>query len=503
MKSKKIKVSCFILLCLITNLLSIQLAFCKNQNQEFDIEWTLTKSVNHYNNVTSVAWSNGKFFAYVGIDKNTYTIDDYIADNKIDTSNYDDFDYYALYKSFDYFLSDNEHLSYFGFLLVSDDGVNWTRFTNDLIINFDSTNRIVGGNNKLLIYSPDRILYTSTDGYSWGLADTLFNAKIDTIIWDGENFVGCGNKAKITSSDGNIWLAEEIQSDIKFDHIVYGNGIYVGCTNIFDYNTYRMCSKIFTSNDGYSWNCILTYPNSSSHVLFSNGRFFISVYEEIENNGQIDVSFLIVSSTDTENWTNISYKNMDPEDYLWDIVWGKDKFVAAWGSWGVMTHMLCTGLPIQRKELLSNPSFTINTHGWYLWKEGGAKATGVRDEEIYDTEPAGYRIDCDSKGTAAHHIQLFTWGINVEVGKTYKLSFMAKSEGGNANPLIKLMQKEAPWREYAKGKTVTIGSEWAKYEVYFTSNTNDSDARITFYLGDRIVDGVKLYIDSLSMIEVQ
>lgn len=133
---------------------------------------------------------------------------------------------------------------------------------------------------------------------------------------------------------------------------------------------------------------------------------------------------------------------------------------------------------------------------WYLWTQDGAAATGKR-------VPTGYNVNCTSKGTAVNHIQLITWGINVEKGKTYKLSFMAKSEGGIANPLIELMQKNSPWFVYSGRRTVKIGSEWKNYEVYFTSNNTDSNARITFYLGNKMSEGSGLYIESLSMVEVK
>ncbi len=151
--------------------------------------------------------------------------------------------------------------------------------------------------------------------------------------------------------------------------------------------------------------------------------------------------------------------------------------------------------------LLKNPSFSVNTKGWYLWTSGGAKATGARDTEECDTAPGGYRIDCTAKGTAINHIQLYTGEIKVEEGKRYRLSFMAKSEGGSTSPLIQLMKMASPWTNYSTVKSVQIGSEWAMYNVYLTSNTTDNNARITFSLGSRMPEGGKLYIDSLSMVE--
>ena len=151
--------------------------------------------------------------------------------------------------------------------------------------------------------------------------------------------------------------------------------------------------------------------------------------------------------------------------------------------------------------LIKNPSFSVNTKGWYLWTQSGAVATGVRDTEECDTAPGGYRIDCTSAGTAINHIQLYTGEIKVEQGKRYKLSFMAKSEGGSSSPVIQLMKATSPWNNYSSVQTVQIGSGWMKYSVYFISNTTDNNARITFSLGGRMPNGGKLYIDSISMVE--
>ena len=156
---------------------------------------------------------------------------------------------------------------------------------------------------------------------------------------------------------------------------------------------------------------------------------------------------------------------------------------------------------IPEGELLKNPSFSLDTKGWSLWTEGGASATGTRDTAVFDTAPGGYRIDCTAKGTAANHIQIYTGGISVEAGKKYRLTFMAKSEGGKVIPRVEISKYGTPWTSYASARTAEIGSDWKKHSMIFVSKTTDSNARITFFLGDRIADGGKLYIDSLSLVE--
>jgi RHS repeat-associated protein len=89
----------------------------------------------------------------------------------------------------------------------------------------------------------------------------------------------------------------------------------------------------------------------------------------------------------------------------------------------------------------------------------------------------------------------------VKSGKSYKLSFRAKSTGGNITPNIQLMKIASPWTSYAAVGTATIASDWTTYTVNFTSNTTDPNARITFFLDDKMPNGSKLYLDSLSFTE--
>jgi len=155
------------------------------------------------------------------------------------------------------------------------------------------------------------------------------------------------------------------------------------------------------------------------------------------------------------------------------------------------------------KEILANPSFTQNNNGWGFYTESGVTASRTRDTSVYDSAPAGCKIECTTKGTARGSIQLYTsgTGVKVEAGKKYKLTFRAKSVGGNINPDILLTKATSPYNLYAPAANVIIGTEWTTYSVNFTSNITDTAARIVFALGDRMPNGSILYIDSMSFTE--
>jgi hypothetical protein len=146
--------------------------------------------------------------------------------------------------------------------------------------------------------------------------------------------------------------------------------------------------------------------------------------------------------------------------------------------------------------------FANKQGNWNFWTEGDAVAKGSKDFATYDSLLAGYKIECTTKGTRMNQIQLFTTGIPIEAGKLYKLTFKAKSEGGEINASVLLMKASAPWTSYTQISNVTIEEGWNAYTVTFESTQTDLNGRLTFFLGDRMDGGTNIYVDSLSLIKV-
>ncbi len=282
-----------------------------------------------------------------------------------------------------------------------------------------------------------------------------------------------------------------------------GEMFYIKITSTEENTSYNLKVNMPGDDHGYS--------KSSATEIFLNaeisGRIdFFGDSDYFKFTPDVDGVYSIKCSGDGDGYFNldnsdglcINYGNLSAESpYVFGIKLNANETYCLYGS-GMQDLNYSVKIS---QEMLSNPSFTDDAAGWYFWKQGDAVANGTRDTEVYDSGDAGYRIDCTSNGSAINHIQLITYGIDVQAGKTYKLSFMAKSEGGSSNPTIELMQKSSPWKTYANKESVTIGSEWESYSVYFKCNTTDSNARMTFFLGDRMPDGGKLYLDSLSFVE--
>lgn len=154
-------------------------------------------------------------------------------------------------------------------------------------------------------------------------------------------------------------------------------------------------------------------------------------------------------------------------------------------------------------ELFSNPSFEIDANGWAIYFDPTkAAGTGARDTGVFDTAPAGYRIDCDNAGSAIIDIQFFTTGFTITAGNFYRLAFSAKSTSSFSIPSILLMTDSGSWSaSYHTNYTPAITVEWQTYEILFRADVTAADGRINFYLGGALPSGVTLYLDSISLKE--
>ncbi len=154
-------------------------------------------------------------------------------------------------------------------------------------------------------------------------------------------------------------------------------------------------------------------------------------------------------------------------------------------------------------EMLYNPSFDVNMTGWCTWDP--ACATAVRDTVNYDSAPAGYRVECISPGTSMYSIQMenTNYLLYIVSGRKYRLTFRARATASFNIQAIALLKGATPYTSYATSQSAQITTGWQTYTVDYTANTTAGDAMIDFYLGKNMPVGTMLYIDSLSLKEVE
>jgi len=161
-----------------------------------------------------------------------------------------------------------------------------------------------------------------------------------------------------------------------------------------------------------------------------------------------------------------------------------------------------TGGPGRKlREIL--PGGATDSLAWFLWVEGGAAATGARDEAVFNSPPASYRIECAKSGRSNSHLQLCLSPITLERGKLYRLSLRAKCTKRFALRMPVLMKAGSPWTAYAAGDPGTreVDTEWRTCEEIYRASASASDGRLTFYLGDGLPEGSLLHVDDVSLEE--
>ncbi|MBQ7614910.1 MAG: carbohydrate binding domain-containing protein [Butyrivibrio sp.] len=142
---------------------------------------------------------------------------------------------------------------------------------------------------------------------------------------------------------------------------------------------------------------------------------------------------------------------------------------------------------------------------------------------IYDTVSANYVVDsmngndnafaitiddtvADDAGNS-WYVQLNQDGVTLEEGKTYKLSFKAKSSIERAITYA-CQQFEGDWTNYSgTHESVQIDNEWKTFTTEFTMNyPTDTNTRFNITMGS--VDGIRItekhdvFIDDISLVEV-
>jgi hypothetical protein len=154
-------------------------------------------------------------------------------------------------------------------------------------------------------------------------------------------------------------------------------------------------------------------------------------------------------------------------------------------------------------NLLQNLSFDNGINGWYCVKNAlNAQTETSWDTTDYATAPGSLKVQCYDNGASYRDIQLLTNRFNLIKDRTYLLTFKAKSSAGFTIPYIKLNQAVSPWTDYAAPYTgLTINNGWRDYTIIFTANATVSDARVTFFLGGALPNGVTFNLDDVSLKE--
>jgi len=130
-------------------------------------------------------------------------------------------------------------------------------------------------------------------------------------------------------------------------------------------------------------------------------------------------------------------------------------------------------------------NFTSGADGWTLNTQGGAAGS-------LSTSSGNLVASLTEGGSEAWHVQLIKSPISIESGKTYRVSFKAKSseQRGSSSYVGKASD---PWTAYSGYIGITLDDLVGDYSYSFTMGKNsDSQARLVFDLGKSSA-GITIY----------
>lgn len=152
---------------------------------------------------------------------------------------------------------------------------------------------------------------------------------------------------------------------------------------------------------------------------------------------------------------------------------------------GIMTGlclvlaMLVSPLHAQQpNDMLVNGNFAQGTTNWVLEQTAGASGQLESVPEGPDGKSA-LRLKVISISGPSWHLQIYQGGLRTEKGKTYVLTFWAKSDRA-CNITIALMQNHAPWQHHPSQKLVSLDTHWKLMQILYAAPWEDDNMRICF-----------------------
>jgi|GEM_PF-2007818 len=144
-------------------------------------------------------------------------------------------------------------------------------------------------------------------------------------------------------------------------------------------------------------------------------------------------------------------------------------------------------------NLLSNGDFSMGTNLWNLSVQSGAAASGT-------VQNGEYRASITNVGSSTWHIRIFQTNFSLESGKSYKISFDARSTI-NRN-IIASVQNSSSYVTYSS-QEVTLTNTMKNYSFYLVMNTSASSCSMIFDLGfESALPNHDIYIDNVIIEEV-
>jgi hypothetical protein len=127
-------------------------------------------------------------------------------------------------------------------------------------------------------------------------------------------------------------------------------------------------------------------------------------------------------------------------------------------------------------EMLINGSFADGNAHWVV-EESGATGQAECVKEGPDGK-AALRLRVLTIGDNTWRLQIYQTGMRVEKGKTYVMTFWAKSDC-DGNITVNCMRNHEPWDHHTQEK-MPVSTEWKQMRFTFVAPWDDNNVRISF-----------------------
>ena len=191
-----------------------------------------------------------------------------------------------------------------------------------------------------------------------------------------------------------------------------------------------------------------------------------------------------------------SYSFTVPSDYTFD---SDDISISFSGPCDVYLD----NLSLTEAALIKNGSFNDGTSGYEIYIDSSASANYVVDSL---TEDNALDITVANTSDQDWKIQIKQNNVPLEKGKTYKLSFKAKSSLARKIRVIMQGTESKNWEVYSSDNIVTLSDEYQTFTDTFTmEKDSDANAFLSICLGkidEEIAISHRVLIDDISLVEI-
>jgi hypothetical protein len=310
--------------------------------------WTIRNLSDSGEYLTTIASSGSKYIA--GSDTTIYESDDGVNWTLFTDTGF------SIPSGLDYITWDGSRFiaSHGTNFYTTTDGLSWTSTATGGFSDFRNILAMAVGGNTIVAVGSEGLLKFSTDsGSTWNDATTTLDSMtyVQDVMWDGSKFIAVtGSDTILYSSDGDNWTVKTVTTTNGwgFSDLAWDGTTYIAAAG----------SQVATSTNGMDW----TVSDTTSNVEYVDWSPTLGMFAS----GGIDG--VIHTSTDGSNWT--SYGKSYEYGVLHDMVWTGGAFFTVGDYTGIIsssdgstwsTRMFGSGL--ENVVWLNNQFIAMGTGG--------------------------------------------------------------------------------------------------------------------------------------------